>query len=160
MDPLSIIAGSIAVLGASGKVVKGLTKLTNLRNVPDLLLAVVNEVSDLSLIVQEIRSIFGQDTIHGILPPAATSTLNQLLDRAQAVLLDLDQIVNYRLLLPPKSDGEITVNRSAWLSEESHVLRLQGRLRTIRLDIVAGLATLNLSVSPLDLSMILILTRL
>ena len=58
MDPLSIIAGCIAVLDAGGKIVKGLTKLTNLRNVPDLLLAVINEVSDLSLIVQEIRSIF------------------------------------------------------------------------------------------------------
>lgn len=152
MDPLSIIAGSVAVLGAGGKVVKGLTKLKDLRNVPDLLLAVVNEVSDLSLIVQEIRAIFGQDTIHGTIPPTAASTLTQLLDRAQAILLELDQIVNYRLLLPPKNNGEVSVRHSAWLSEERHVLRLQGRLRTIRLDMVAGLATLNLLVSITDLN--------
>ncbi|KAL9118326.1 MAG: hypothetical protein Q9187_005131, partial [Circinaria calcarea] len=141
----TLTPGSIAVLGAGGKVVKGLTKLKDLRNVPDLLLAVVNEVSDLSLIVQEIRAIFGQDTIHGTIPPTATSTLTQLLDRAQVVLLELDQIINYRLLLPPNNDDEINVSHSAWLGEERHVLKLQTRLRTIRLDIVAGLATLNLS---------------
>ena len=148
MDPLSIIASSIAVTGAGGAVVRGLKKLNDLRNVPSVLLAVMNEIADLTLIVQEIKSIFQvhQETLAAIQPTVSLHTVTQLLNRAQAILLDLDQVVNYRLLVEIKDNGEgkMVVNRLAWLREERHVCRLQERLKSVRLDIAAGLATLNL----------------
>ena len=49
MEPLSITAGTIAVLTASANVSKLLRKALKLKQAPDVLIALNNEVSDLSL---------------------------------------------------------------------------------------------------------------
>ena len=144
MDPLSVIASCIAVAGAAKTAVRGVSKLKGLRNLPDILLAVVNEVADLALVVQEIKLSFQQFQHTSSVPANIFSTINQRLDRAQATLLELDQVVNYSLLLPPKDNGDIVVSHSAWIRKEGHVHRLQERLRTIRLDITTTFAALNL----------------
>ena len=144
MDPLSVAASCIAVLGAGGTAIRGLKKLIDLHRVPDVLLAVINEVSDL----QEIKLIFQmhQDTSTSFQSLLSATTITQLLNRAQEILLALDQIINYRLLIEIRHSGEekMVINRSAWLREEHHIRRLQERLRVVRLDIAAGLAVLNL----------------
>ena len=58
MDPLSITASCIAVAGAGGAAVKGIKKLRDLKKIPDALLSTINEVTDLTLVVQDIRSSF------------------------------------------------------------------------------------------------------
>ena len=137
MDPLSITASCIAVAGAGGAAVKGLKKLRELTKIPDVLLSIMNEVADLTLVTQDIRLNFQlyQDS-HNISPPSM-SVITQLLGRAQDTLLELDQVINYRLLHSPKLNGEITFSRSAWIMEEHRVQRLQASLRTTRLDIAA-----------------------
>ena len=144
MDPLSIIAGCVAVATSGRTVIEGLAKLKSLRHVPDVLFAVINEISDLSLVVQEVKSIFQQCRGTTNILHTSISTVNQILDRAQVILLELDQVINYRLLLPANGRGEIRLNRLNWVREERHVQQLQQRLRSIRLDIVAGLSALNL----------------
>ena len=144
MDALSIIAGCIAVVTAGGSVIRGLAKLQNLRNVPDILLAVIDEVSDLTLLVQEIRLVFQKYQGASDIPQTSISAVQQILDRAQAVLLELDQVVNYRLLRPPSTKGVIRHKLIAWICEERRVYQLQERLRSIRNDLTAGLITLNL----------------
>ena len=146
MDPLSIVASCIAVAGAGGTVVRGLRKLKDLRNIPEILLAVLNEIADLTLVIQEIKSSFQSNQTASTVPQTSISIVNQLFDRAQAILLELDQIINYRLILPPRDNGNVAFNRSAWISEERQVNRLQARLRTARLDIAATFAALNLLV--------------
>ena len=53
-DPLSITASIIAVIGAAEGVGKTLTKIRNIRNAPTELLALINEVSDLRTILNDI----------------------------------------------------------------------------------------------------------
>ena len=144
MDPLSITASCIAVAGAGGTAVKGLKKLRDFTKVPDVLLSIINEVADLTLVVQDIRLSFQLHQRSANISQASISIITQLLDRAEATLLKLDQIINYRLLQTPKPNGEVTFSRSAWIFEEHRIQRLQARLRTTRLDIAARFAALSL----------------
>ena len=162
MDPLSIVASCIAVLGAGGTAIRGLQKLSDLRNVPAVLMAVMNEIADLTFLVQEIKTIFQayQDTLHASNVSFSTEVITQLFDRAQAVLLDLDQVINYQILVKIKrnsqGEGKIIINRSAWLRKERHVCRLQERLRTVRLDLATGLTALNLFVFNINQAPIIV----
>jgi hypothetical protein len=60
MDPLSITAGILAIFGAGGKVGNGLRKLVQLRDAPDALLALCNEVTDLQCVVQNVDDLLQQ----------------------------------------------------------------------------------------------------
>ena len=55
-DPLSITASIIAVVGAAECVTKTLAKIRSIRNAPDELLALINEVSDLKIILSDIQN--------------------------------------------------------------------------------------------------------
>ena len=148
MDPLSITASCIAIAGAGGAAVKGLKKIRDLSKVPDVLLSIMNEVADLTLVIQDIRSSFQLHQNSSNISRASISVINQLLDRVQATLLELDQVINYRLLLPPKRNGEIAFSRSSWVLEETRVRRLQSSLRTTRIDLVTRFAALSLYALP------------
>ena len=149
MDPLSITASCIAVTGAGGAAVKGLQKLRDLTKLPDALLSIINEIADLTLVVQDIRSSFHLHQASANISPASVAVIDQLLDRAQATLLELDQVINYRLLSVPGRNGATTFSRIAWILEEQRVLRLQASLRATRLDLAARFAALSLYASPL-----------
>ena len=102
MDPLSLTASCIAVAGAGGAAVKGLKKLRDLAKVPDILLSTINEIADLTLVVQDIRLSFQVHQNSSNISQASTAVINHLLGRAQATLIELDQIINIRLLQLPK----------------------------------------------------------
>ena len=144
MDPLSVIASCIAVIGACRTAVRALLKLNDLRRLPNVLSAIINETSDLTLIVQEIKLSFQSNYDTSMSSQTSVNLIKELFDRAQIILLELDKIINYRLISLPRSNGEILFRRSAWLLEEHNVQRLQQRLRTVRLDIAAGFAAMNL----------------
>ena len=145
MDPLFITASCITVVAAGGIATiatKDLKKLRDLTKILEILLSIINEVADLTLVLRDIRLSFRQDLLR--VSQSAVTVIEQLLTRAQAEFIELDQIINYRLLLPPKDNGELTFSRSAWIFEERRVQQLQTSLRTTRLDITARFAALNL----------------
>ena len=143
MDPLSITASCIAIAGAGGAVIKGMKKLRDLTMLPDILLSIIDEVADLSLVLQGIRLNFQIQQDPSGITQAKIAVLHQLLDHAQNQLLKLDQIINYRLIRS-NSNGQLAFSRSAWILEKPHVQQLQASLRATRLDIVADFASLNL----------------
>ena len=61
-DPLSIAASIIAVVGAAEGVGKTLTKIRNIRNAPNEILALINEVSDLRVILNDLEGFITQNT--------------------------------------------------------------------------------------------------
>ena len=147
MDPLSIIASSISVLGAAGAILQVVQKIVELRHLPDILLASINEVSDLTLIVQEVKSVFQLHQSSSNFARGSVSTIYHVLDRAAETLIELDKIINERLLLPSDSHGRRKINRSAWLRKRHCVHKLQERLRTVKQDLTVGLTALNLYVN-------------
>ena len=144
MDPLSITASCVAVIGAGGAAIKGLKKLRDITKIPDTLLTIINEVADLTLVVQNIRLSFQSRRNSINLSQGSIAVITQILDRAQARLQELDEVINYRLLQTPKPTGEIAFSRSAWILEAHKVQRLQASLRSTRLDLATSFAALSL----------------
>ena len=57
MDPLSIIASTIAILQAGGAVGGGLRKLVSLKDAPATLLLLNNDAADLELVVRAVGGL-------------------------------------------------------------------------------------------------------
>jgi Fungal N-terminal domain of STAND proteins len=60
MDPLSISASIVALLGAAGAVVNGLQKLTSIYHASNSLLALINELSDFQVVLCSLSSVVTQ----------------------------------------------------------------------------------------------------
>ena len=58
MDPLSLTASILTVLGVSGQAAKALKKLASLKGAPTVVLRLNNELSDLHLLTVAIQDIF------------------------------------------------------------------------------------------------------
>jgi hypothetical protein len=56
MDPLSVAASVIAVIGAANTAVKSIEKAISLRHAPSEIHALVNEVEDLRALLEDIDS--------------------------------------------------------------------------------------------------------
>ena len=138
-DPLSITASIIAVVGAAEGVTKTLAKIKSIRNAPDELLALMNEVSDLKLVISDIQN-------HIVIQRAQTpqtelQNISTLVKRAKDKLLELDQLIQYRLV-KPESD-QIKVSRREWLRAKAVIERFRQNLRDIRLNIITQMAVIN-----------------
>ena len=140
MDPLSVTASIIALFQAGGTVSTGLKKIANLRNAPDILLALNNEVADLHCLVENVddvlrqhREIIGQDPI---------ACLCRALDRVKQTLLKLENVLAYQLTSIKCKDGEShpVLDRSSWLRLESSVQKLKDEIREDKISLSSALS--------------------
>ena len=121
MDPLSVTAGIIALFQAGGIVSTGLKKIAKLRDAPDILLALNNEVADLHCLVENVDDVLHQHReIIGLEPIVC---LCRALDRAKQTMLKLENVLAYQLTSIKCKDGELypVLDRSSWLRLESSV---------------------------------------
>ena len=89
-DPLSITASVITVIGAAESISKRLSKIRKLQIAPAELLALINEISDLRVVVGDVESCTVQTRPD--LPQQFQTMLN-LVDRAKGCLLQIDQLI-------------------------------------------------------------------
>ena len=142
-DPLSITAGIVAVVGAAGGITKTLGKIKDLRNAPDELLALINEVSDLRLILNDLQHYILQNTQRQQILQEELQHLSILVGRAKDKLLQLDELIQYRLVKPDSIFGEIKVSKREWARARSSIVRFQQSLRDIRLNIATHMVVIN-----------------
>ena len=142
-DPLSIIASIIAVVGAAEGVAKTLGKIKTIRNAPDELLALINEVSDLKIILSDIQSYVIHNIQRPQISPEELRNISTLINRARDKLLELDQLIQYRLIKPDSVSDQIKVSRREWLRARSTIERFRQSLRDIRLNIVTQMVIMN-----------------
>ena len=102
MDLLSAASGIITLLGVGGTIVKGLERLSSLREAPNIILALNNEVSDFRIAILELRSILQQDSASST-SQAYDDNLDLVLWRARDKLVELECLIEYRLLVPVNS---------------------------------------------------------
>ena len=57
MDPVSVAASLLTVLGAAGTAARALEHLSNIRHAPDQLLALINEVSNPTIVNHNLYAI-------------------------------------------------------------------------------------------------------
>ncbi|KAI1193233.1 ankyrin [Nemania serpens] len=130
MDPLSLTASIITVVGVADTAARGLKKLIALRGASDAILALSNEISDLRLTLRELDYILKASR-------ADDATLNDYLqgsvfpniDTTQKKLVAFEQLVEGRL---KKSDG--SPDKLGWLKYEEKIQKLQKDLRHLRLN--------------------------
>jgi Fungal N-terminal domain of STAND proteins len=129
-DPLSVTASVIAVLGAAVNAAQTIQNLIRtLRQAPDELLALSNEVSDFRLVLHEIDlSAQGQDVAYN-----STSAILRILSRAEAKLDELDRFV--KGFVRPHLSTVTKVDRVRWMKEKNNAQAIQSELRAMRMDL-------------------------
>ena len=146
-DPLSVTAGIIAVLGAIEGVSKTLGKIKNIRNAPQELLALINEVSDLKLVLADVQSYVADCATRRQLPQEPLQHMSTLANRATNRLLELDELIQYRFTKADSITDQIKVSRREWARARSTIETFRQSLRDIRLNIVTQMVVINSCVS-------------
>jgi len=138
MDPLSLTASVIAVIGAADSTGKGLLKLIALRGVPDIVLALNNEIAELKLMLHELEALLYDTALSEVSRAHLNSSVLPNVLRAKDRLDALRTVTEQEL---HRRDGSI--NRAAWLKVERKVCRIQTSLRDSRQSINVALSIVN-----------------
>ena len=124
MDPLSVGASVIAVVGATGKVIKGIGRLKAMQDAPKELDDLLMEVSQFELVVQASQRVNGN----------IGSELRALLKTAQDLVIEFESLIEYKLTEPGTSNK---VDRWQWIRSSKDVERLRVKLRDVTANLVA-----------------------
>jgi hypothetical protein len=147
MDPLSITASSIAILGAITGTGKGIGKLVSLRHAPAELQALSNEVEafrSLLVIVQSsIRHFQGSEAYE-----ECGEALCGLLAEAKEAALELQSKIEYQLRRGVEVDqhGFPKVSRMTWLRSAGKIEDLRVKIRNARGNLSTGLQAINVHI--------------
>ena len=147
-DPLSITASIIAVIGAAEGVTKTLAKIRNIRNAPQELLSLINEVSDLRIIFGDVQKYLQNAQRSQSMPRRSTHQeelhhMSILINRAKDKLLELDKLIQYRLTKPESIADHVKVSRREWARAKSTIEGFRQSLRDIRLNVIAQMVIIN-----------------
>ena len=158
-EALGLIASILAVIGVGGQITKAVRKLASLKDAPDVILALNNEISDLHLVVIAIEDVFQKKRTSGVPLPGnraeetnvdtiVTNSLQYTQDKA----VELEAL--YRRIAPSPSGSsdfdpidKISWSqvqkriKTAWLHER--VKEMQKDLRSARLRLITALGVIN-----------------
>jgi hypothetical protein len=140
MDPLSVTASVLAILGAAGQVTKGLAKIRSIHNAPAELSGLINEVSDLRAIISQVATFSNRLEDEGLRGPVVA--LKSHLSRARDQLYALDNLINVELL-KVRASGSVRLSRKAWIRLKPDIELMQLELRGIRVNIGIALGVVT-----------------
>ncbi|KAL9117489.1 MAG: hypothetical protein Q9187_005974 [Circinaria calcarea] len=145
MDPLSITAAIIAIVGAGGKVGTGLRKLVELRNAPDSLLQLNNEVTELQLVVQAVDDNTSNNSAVCSAAAAQHELVHNALERVKDVALELEGLIEYTLT--KITDAGTKIDHVAWLRQGKKVQNLKEKIRNAKNDLLTASSIASLATS-------------
>ena len=133
MDPLSLTASIIAVLGAGGTISKGLNSIRRLKRAPDILLQLNNEVTDLHLLIRAVNEIYHPGSnltpISGLQEEIVCNTLK----RAKHAVLELEKLIEYDLT--KETDIGTEIDTLAWARSINRITEAKTNIRASRDDL-------------------------
>ncbi len=116
MDPASLAASIITIVGLVGNVGTGLEKFYRLREAPEEVLALNNEISDFKAVLLRLGEIIDgllqidHDTAHHRRQlenlRSSASQLAVYIQRAKDQLLELEKLIEYRIVISPGAKEE------------------------------------------------------
>ena len=142
-DHLSIAASVIAVIGAVETVCKTLNKVKKLRNAPCEFFALLNEISDLGIVLRDVESHLSSLATQSQIPEEHLQTLLSLINRAKDQMMELDKLIHQRLIKADSSSGHHRISRSQWVKASHTITRFRSALRDTRSNIVTQMIVLN-----------------
>lgn len=148
MDPFSITAGVVGITAAAGTAAASVvSKLTSLRNAPEEVLKLMNEVTDIHAVLIGIGdSVRPLQSSNNAAVRDNLCVLRQVLDRVESYLQELDNLIYYRLLKPGQlnEDGTPRAARRRLVSEKQRLADLQQHLRNSQSTLAVLLTNLNI----------------
>ena len=135
-DPFSISVGTATLLGAAGTIGKFLKKVIQLKDAPDLLLALNNEIEDLRFITQRLSEVLQQHS--EVLEQPPDICIGRAFEKIRHTLLDFERLVAYKLIVPSKN-GHVRLDKSVWLRAETDVQRLKDQIRNDKIDLILAI---------------------
>ena len=155
MDPLSITASTIALVGLCRKLSHGLTILKDLSHVPEEIAELLNELHDLRNVLTAVCVILEQrlnlERLGG-----CTEELKSLLAKAGRIFASIAThcgiTIHQDLPFDRRNDTDTfsapvlldPLKRFRWLKDRKKIANYRQRLKIIRLDIGNHLSSLNL----------------
>ena len=141
MDPVSLTASIIAVLGAGGTITKGLGKIRRLRHCPDVLSQLNNEVTDIHLLIESVDELARQWTYQPATSDRQRRWVCATLDRANSAVLELEKLIAY--ILTKETSTGTEVDLLAWVRNLDRVKDAKDSIRKAREDLNTVWATLS-----------------
>lgn len=145
MDPLSLTAGIIAVVGAGSTIGKGLKKVVAARHMPDIVLALNNEVSDLRYVVHDLNDLLQQQdqvAYENRRPLPGHASLSSALEHVKETLLALESLIAYELTTVDSTNGHTKIDWSSWLRAEPKVQKIKDDIHIDRVRLSSALSFL------------------
>lgn len=138
MDPLSVTAGIIAILGAGGVVGKQVKSLIALESAPAELLILNNEISDLQDVLNDVQDLLRrQSDDHGATVPLA---LTKALQQSRETVLALEKLIAYDLTVIDSRSKVPRVDKSRWLRAVKKLETYKSRIHRNRIEVSAASA--------------------
>ena len=131
MDPLSLTASLLAILGAGGAIAKGLDKIRRLKNAPNVLLQLNNEVVDLHLLIRAVDGLYHQHS--DSFKTSQHQIIYSILSRAKEALLELEKLISYHWT--KETDNGIEINRTAWIRAQKQIAETSSNIRNVRVNL-------------------------
>ena len=121
-DPLSLAASIIADVTAAEGVTKTLSKVKLLRNAPNELLVLNNEVTDLAITLRNVNDfILMNNTSSTGIPHSVLEQIVASVESAKERVTQLDQLIHYQFLKSGSLDGDYKVFRLRWAGAKGAV---------------------------------------
>lgn len=138
MDPLSISASVLTLLGAGGTLSKLLRKGIDLKNAPAVLRALNDEVSELQSTANDVNDLLWTATRDFDEPPP--KSLVSSLSRVKSVLLQLESYVSYQLTTITADGENIRLDKSVYLRAEQRLHELKAEIQASRIALASALS--------------------
>ena len=134
MDPLSIAASVVAVLGAARRLSKGVGLLKAAKGAPESLDDLLSHLASIEEVLQAIQDVSTE-------PSPVSPGLTRVLGRTKAKFVEMDSLIQYTLTEAGESSK---VDRWQWLRKRDEVAKLQRQLDALRNDLTALISTQSL----------------
>jgi hypothetical protein len=139
MDPLSLAASIIAVVGAANTVAKTISKLRSLKEAQHQFDSLHNEIEDLKAVLVDVTGVWNDHRERAL----QVASLPRLIGRTKEKLLELQKLVAHDLGHMSPNDGHIVVSKINWVRKRADLNRLHTEIRELRNSLTACLATIT-----------------
>ena len=152
MDPFTLTASILTVVGAGAQTIKLLEKAASLRNTPPLALALKDELSDLRLSVLAIEELFSEQSKELAISSSQDTVRHRntvvsvigYLERANSLIIKLDGVLDPLLKYLLRSDVAAPKKWFKWIKEEKRLQSFKDNLHRVRMGLNTALGILNL----------------
>ena len=146
---ISLIASIITVLGTADSALKTLSVIKSFRKAPTELLALQNEIADLSVVLNDVESSLSRDAEMPPGSPGQIQHLAKLIIQAKTQLLELDKVVHYKIILRGAPNHGLEMSRMGWIKAKPILEGIRQGLREVRHNIMTQMMVLSSYVSGL-----------